>query len=191
MAITAPKILKFLSLDLVPTGVLNGHSFPKEWTATITGISSLTSTSTAEHNGTNVAVGDYIATDGKGKALKISALGASTESTLTCTVIDDQEVNEYIDEAGASVITASGTGSPGIIFQVRNGLPVLYATPLVSSYFDPSFISQLISRFSINNFPQEPVVFSDLTLNSLGVGKTASGTTGTIDTTNAVTTFAD
>lgn len=190
MAIVAPQLLQFLSLTLAPTGTLfNSHGFPKEWNATITGISSLTSTSSSSHNGTSVVEGDYIATDGKGRALKVTNIASSTTSTLTCTVVDDEEINSYIDENGSSAITASGTGSPGIIFQIRNGLPVLYATPLVSSYFDPSFISQLISRFSIHTLPIDPITFSNLKVNSLGVGKDPSGTAGTIETTDQIVTF--
>lgn len=190
MAIDAPQLLKFLSLTLVPTGTLfNSHGVPKEWNATITGISSLTSTSSSSHNGTSVLSGDYIATDGKGRALKITTITNSTTDTLTCKVLDDEEINSYIDESGSSAITAAGTGSPGIIFQIRNGLPVLYATPLVSSYFDPSFISQLISRFSIHTLPVDPITFSDLKVNSLGVGKDPSGNTGTIETTDQIVTF--
>lgn len=75
------------------------------------------------YNGLDVAVNDYVTTQ-PARALKIIEIIWADEDEVECIVEDDYRLNSKIDQnqAGESAIE---TGH-GILFQVVDGLPILY-----------------------------------------------------------------
>ena len=99
------------------------------------------------YDGRDVKVGDYVATCGGGKALQIMSItGTSTQTTVTCVVEDVNLVNAKLDEQGGW--DSAIPNGVGVLFEVVNGLPVVYPLPDVAISSLPSnFSAQLNDRF--------------------------------------------
>jgi len=97
------------------------------------------------YTGMDIQVGDYIADQQLGIALKIISIEAKTDTTISCVVEDILRYNMLKSSA------ASGTGifsvpSNAIIFEVNeDGLPII--DPIPPSGISPNFYANLMSRF--------------------------------------------
>ena len=107
------------------------------------------------YNGRDVKVGDYFTTTNGGRALKITNIVSFTADTVVCDAEDENQVNAKLDpNQGMESRIPNGSG---LLFEVKNGLPVLYPLPdALPGTFDETFAAQLISRFQsfiVNTVP--------------------------------------
>ena len=126
------------------------QGYPYQWTTTL-GITpspngSQYITTPFVYDGTDVVVGDYIATAGEGRILQIIAISSQTDITVECTVEDIDRENIMQDP------TVSGDGSIpdglGILFSVKNGMPILHPLPDgLPGFLPPQFSADIICRF--------------------------------------------
>lgn len=102
------------------------------------------------YTGQDVEVGDYIVTAGRGRILKIVSISSKTETNVACILEDENRENILSD------ITTSGDGGipegEGLLFAVKNGLPILHPLPdALASALPPYFSADIIARF-FNSF---------------------------------------
>jgi len=98
------------------------------------------------YDGNDVKVGDYVATTGQGRILKIVAISSQDGGSVDCTVEDRNRENIMMDE------TQSGSGGipdgEGLLFEVVDGVPVIHPIPDALSGSLPSyFVSDITCRF--------------------------------------------
>ena len=102
------------------------------------------------YDGSDVVVGDYILTSGnQGRVLKIVSIASQTADTVACVVEDEAQQNTLQDG------TANGDGGipagEGILFVVKNGLPILHPLPeALFGAIPPYFSADILARF-LNN----------------------------------------
>lgn len=98
------------------------------------------------YKGRDVKVGDYFTTTNGGKVLKITNIVSASDETVVCDAEDENQINAKLDpNQGMESRIPNGSG---LLFEVKNGLPVLYPLPdALSGTFDETFAAQLISRF--------------------------------------------
>lgn len=103
---------------------------------------------TGFYNGLHVNVGDYLTTTNSGLALKITKIVERSVNNIKCVVEDYNLINSKLIHN-----QTSESGIPngeGILFEVNNNMPILYPLPdALPGVFNPSFPSQLISRFQL------------------------------------------
>lgn len=128
-----------------------GGAIPKDykWLITITVVeqshSSYKTRKPYAYNGMDVQVGDYIADQQMGIALKIISIESKGDNFVSCVVEDTLRYNTM------KSTSASGSGifavpSNAIIFEVNDdGLPVI--DPIPPSGISPNFYANLMSRF--------------------------------------------
>ena len=156
MAYTKPAKLLRVSISGVTTAATysgadpwNGN--PIRWNATLT-VTAQPHSDTAStpvsgfYDGRNVAVGDYVASTGEGRVLRIFSISAQTASSVTCVLEDVNRVNTFQSQNQDGIgLISSGTA---YLFEVVNGYPILYPLPdalLGSLPF--TFATQIIARF--------------------------------------------
>lgn len=98
------------------------------------------------YDGFDVNVGDYIVTTGQGRILKIVAIDAQDGGTVSCVVEDENRENILLDA------TTSGDGGipdgEGLLFEVKNGWPILHPLPdALAGSLPPYFSADIIARF--------------------------------------------
>lgn len=99
------------------------------------------------YTATDVNVGDYIVTNGQGRVLKITAISEQTSTNyFVCTLEDERRTNIMEDD------TSNGVGSiplgEGLLFEVKNGWPILHPIPnALANLLPPYFASDVLSRF--------------------------------------------
>ena len=98
----------------------------------------------------DVVVGDCITTTGQGRMLKIVAISSQVDDVVECTVEDWNRENIMSDQ------TQSGDGGiidgVGVLFSVKNGMPILHPLPdnIVGS-LPHTFSADIIARFMNSN----------------------------------------
>ena len=95
-----------------------------EWNATIA-ITNAQIHKDGTYNGTNVNVGDFLCTSQAGRTMKIISISAQDAASVTCVLQDHLRGNSQTSSTGESVITAD----QGVLFEVHNGMPILYPLP--------------------------------------------------------------
>lgn len=98
------------------------------------------------YDGYDVNVGDYIVTSGQGRILKIVTIISQNGGEVACIVEDENRENILLDE------TTSGDGGipdgEGILFEVKNGWPILHPLPdALAGALPPYFSADIIARF--------------------------------------------
>ena len=98
------------------------------------------------YDGYDVNVGDYIVTSGQGRILKIVTITSQNGGEVSCIVEDENRENILLDE------TTSGDGGipdgEGILFEVKNGWPILHPLPdALAGALPPYFSADIIARF--------------------------------------------
>ena len=98
------------------------------------------------YDGLDVNVGDYIVTSGQGRILKIVTITTQNAGSVQCIVEDENRENILLDE------TTSGDGGipdgEGLLFEVKNGWPILHPLPdALAGGIPPYFSADIIARF--------------------------------------------
>jgi hypothetical protein len=96
----------------------------------------------------NLNVGDYVATDGAGRIMKIVAISAQDPTTASITVEDEFRLNQQQDGTGNSMPYIES--NRGIVFEVVEGRPILFpysdkSTSVVG--FIKDYADEIQSRF--------------------------------------------
>ena len=97
----------------------------------------------------NLLVGDYISTTGNGRIMKIVSITAVSPFNATVVVEDEYRLNQIQDSTGDN--TPWIESQNGIVFEVREGKPVLfpyteYSTSVIG--FVKDYAAELFSRFN-------------------------------------------
>ena len=97
----------------------------------------------------NLLVGDYISTTGNGRIMKIVIITAVSPFNATVVVEDEYRLNQIQDSTGDN--TPWIESQNGIVFEVREGKPVLfpyteYSTSVIG--FVKDYAAELFSRFN-------------------------------------------
>ena len=168
------KVPKLLSANIDVTGTnstwsgaeLNGVAY--RWDATIAVDTQTLSTPTDNtYDGTDVNVGDFIASTNRGECLEIIAISAQNAGEVTCVLEDRERFNSYAD--AGQIGDGSVPDGRGIIFEAQEGIPVLF--PLPSSFpaeLNPAFVDQIINRFKIRR--EDRTIFVKQSSHGLQVG---------------------
>ena len=97
------------------------------------------------YDGTDIIVGDFIATSNDGKFLKITSITSQTVQSAVVIAEDEDRLNTFQD------VTQNADGSiptvDGFLFEVRNGYPILFPMPPGLLDVFPNIGSQILSRF--------------------------------------------
>lgn len=101
-----------------------------------------------QYNGTDITVGDWIASGTQGKALQIIEITSQEFDLISIVVEDVERWNLFTDPTG------SGSGfiqtGPGVIFRTNNdGMPVL--GPVPDEYLPNTSVDDLMARFLARN----------------------------------------
>ena len=97
----------------------------------------------------NLLVGDYVSTTGNGRIMKIVSITAVSPFNATVVVEDEYRLNQIQDSTGDN--TPWSESQNGIVFEVREGKPVLfpyteYSTSVIG--FVKDYAAELFSRFN-------------------------------------------
>ena len=150
MATKPAKLLRIvLTLgSAVETSPTTG--MPVAWNATVSVTPQPHSSLDYGHNlfydGRDVSVGDWIVSANGGTALRIDGISQQSANTVKCILRDFGGENGVMDanQGGDGAIP----GGTGYLFEVANGVPVIYPLPdVLAGVFTPTFATQLISRF--------------------------------------------
>lgn len=96
----------------------------------------------------NLHVGDYVATEGAGRIMKIVAIASQSSTSATVTVEDEFRLNQQQDSTGN--LTPFITSNTGVVFEVVEGKPILFpysdkSTLIVG--FVKDYATEIQSRF--------------------------------------------
>lgn len=151
---TPAKLLRIHLRQTVPLGYFpdddGWQGYPYAWDATIDVIpqvhgSNATPTPYA-YTADDVKVGDYIVTNGSGRVLKITQISVVGPTYFGCVLEDENRTNILEDP------TASGDGNipggEGLLFEAKNGWPILHPIPsALAGQLPPYFASDILGRF--------------------------------------------
>lgn len=149
---------------------VSGTSLPVAWNATLVvtprAHSDLVADADGFYDGRDVKVGDYIATCGGGKALQIMSISSATSNLVSCNVEDVNLINAKLDENQAW--DSQIPNGPGVLFEVVNGLPVIYPLPTIGvGSLTLDFSAQLNDRFQ--SILPRPLTLADLNKAAVGL----------------------
>jgi hypothetical protein len=102
------------------------------------------------YTGLDIQIGDWIVTSGSGAALKINQINTATKTQISCVLEDVNRSNAFqnADQNGQGEIQMG----EGLLFSVKNGLPILYPLPDALPGTIPLTVGvQLISRAFYEN----------------------------------------
>jgi hypothetical protein len=149
---------KFTSISQESTyGIAPFDSIPYTWTAVISITAQQHGHPTAGnggngfyYNGTDVAVGQYLATSGDSKVLKIIAISSQSTSSVSLTLQDEDLYNYLMDVNGDGLIKNSAAYS-GFIFDVLNRDALVSGSAAIESLpsnMPNSSLSAIAARFA-------------------------------------------
>lgn len=130
------------------TKTVNSH--PVAWNATLTVTpqphSDLEVDADGYYNGNDIKVGDYVTTTNGGRALQVTTISSKNANAVSCILEDINQINAKLDtNQGYESAIPNGQG---LLFEVINGLPVIYPLPdTLPGTFDETFSVQLLNRF--------------------------------------------
>jgi hypothetical protein len=125
--------------------------FPVRWDANVTASpqthSSHQTREPYSYNAYDVNVGDVLTTMAFGRFLKIVSLNVVDMSSFTCVLedIDRENTFQADDQTGQGIGQVSD--GAGLLFEVQDGLPVLFPIPSLPSTIREGFIGEIFSRF--------------------------------------------
>ena len=99
------------------------------------------------YNLTDLNVGDYVSTNGSGKILKIVSISAKAAESATIVAEDELRTNQQQDSSGNS--QGYIPSSEGIVFEVKEGRPILFP---YSQYSESvvGFIKQQLQKLLVS-----------------------------------------
>jgi hypothetical protein len=149
--LTAPRLLRINVTRLDPTEAYGSGSFPSQpWKFRARFLvepqihSDMSTPRPGVYNGLDVQPGDFITTQ-KSKILKINQIESQTASQIVCICSDINRLNSSVDE-GQTGESAIETGY-GLLFTVRNGVPVLFPLPGNIQGLNSNDLIGIIGRF--------------------------------------------
>jgi len=191
MSFTPAKILlvsvpSYAPVNTWSSGVWAGY--PNQWQATITATAqphgSPATPTPYFYTASDIEIGDYLITGGRGRILKIISISAQSTDSLTCVLEDEFGENIYLDEnqLGDGGIPVGA----GLVFSVTNGWPILHPLPdyLVNA-MPPYFAANIMGRF----MQYRPTAFEPPTA-SLSVSPSFAEIGSTVNTVNLSWTFS-
>ena len=99
------------------------------------------------YDGNDIKVGDYIVTSGQGRILKVSAITSAADTVVQCVLEDENQQNTLSNEGqdGDGSVTSD---VDGLLFETKNGWPILHPLPnSLSGSLPPYFSADVIARF--------------------------------------------
>lgn len=175
MAITieSPKLLSIRLTKLKPRDMKNNFVYTYDATLDVTAQlhSGTTGKTPSQYDGSDINVGDYIATTSQGRVLKISEIKSAGPTRIECILIDEDQVNAAIDatQYGESAIDTDD----GILFELREGRPYLFPLPdILPGGLTEEFAIQIATRF--NFVSKEKNVNIEQTPHHFAVGETVT-----------------
>jgi hypothetical protein len=154
-----------------------------------------TTTRSGIYNGLDVIAGDYIASTGEGRVLKIASITSQTANSVAC-ILEDVDIYNALQDVTQSYdgLISNGLSNESYIFSIQSGKPILASIPLALPGNLPStFASAIAARFD-SVFPNTLIIGDGTTKKiTKDVGETlnlVAGTNITLgfdDTTNTVT----
>lgn len=104
------------------------------------------------YDGLNVNIGDYICTSGDGIVVKIISITSQSSSAVECVVEDVDRSNLFQDPTQTG--TGIGPDGEGYLFEVIDGMPILFPIPLtLAGSLTPYFASNILSKFLKDKTP--------------------------------------
>lgn len=154
-----------------------------------------TTTRSGIYNGLDVIAGDYIASSGEGRVLKIASITSQTANSVAC-ILEDVDIYNSLQDVTQSYdgLISNGLSNESYIFSIKSGKPILAPIPLALPGNLPStFASAIAARFD-SVFPNKLVIGDGVTDKiTKDVGETLNLVAGTnitlsfSDVTNTVT----
>lgn len=180
------KATKFIQCTISGVSVasqvtLNGTAgVAKQWNATLAVATQAHSDSSTRlpffYDGNDVAVGDYIASSGDGKFLKVVSISSKNANQVVCVLEDEDSVNALTDETGnLDGLIPNGPSNKAYIFEVRNGAPILANIPMaLPGNFAATFASNIFARFNAkfggpNTINKTALSVGDLTASNIDI----------------------
>lgn len=154
MSFIPPKVLFITLSNTMPVafwsegGPWNGAAY--QWSATLSVLPQAhgnpDTLTPYFYDGNDIAVGDCIATTGRGRILKVVEILSASDTLVTCVLEDEQQKNTFLNENqdGDGLISEN----EGLLFTVVNGWPILHPLPdALVGYLPPYFSADIIARF--------------------------------------------
>lgn len=111
-----------------------------------------------QYDGTDIAVGDYVATSVGGRILKVISISAQTRVSITCVLEDEFYINQV--HSNMQDFDGAIAENDGIVFEVHNGRPILFPfPPLPRGGLLAQFATEIQSRFDYVGYDR---FFSDI-----------------------------
>jgi len=169
MSLFRPAKLLPIRFELQTPFPSDFYSRKYKYSATITLINPQIHSDTTlngSYNLTDLNVGDYVATNGGGMVMKVTEIVSQSVETAEVYVEDEYRFNQQQDSTGNKI--AYIPSSEGIIFEVRNGRPVLFPYSIYSENiigFVKDSAVEILSRFDYLRIGKD--VFVDQTDSNL------------------------
>ena len=154
MTFVPPKVLSVTlsnvsELAWWPAGTQWG-AFAYRWTATLSVTAQQhgypDSPTPFFYDGNDIKIGDYVVTGGQGRILKVVGVSSATDTAVVCTLEDENRQNTFSSDLqdGDGLIPSS----EGILFETKNGWPILHPLPnALAGTLPPYFSADIIARF--------------------------------------------
>ena len=173
IVIESPKLLAIRITKLLPKDTKNNFVYTYDATLDVTAQlhSGTTGNTPAQYDGSDINVGDYVATTSQGRVLKISEIKSAGPTRIECILIDEDQVNAAVDSTqyGESAIDADD----GILFELREGRPYLFPLPdILPGGLTEEFAIQIASRFNFTG--KEKNINVEQTPHNFAVGETVT-----------------
>ena len=152
MSLIKPAKLLPIRFNLLSPLAPDSGGLQYQFNAKITSINPQIHSDSRENNSydlTDVNIGDYVATGGAGKLMKIVTISSQTAGSISVIVEDELRLNQLQDTTGNS--TAYIDNGEGILFEVKDGKPILfpytnYSATIVG--FVKDYAAEIFSRFN-------------------------------------------
>ena len=120
------------------------------------------------YDGSDINVGDYIATQAKGRVYKVIEVTSIAGAMATLVVEDDLRLNTFLDDSQAG--DGSMPTEMGLLFEVSNNKPILFPLPEpLPNTINYEFASQIQTRWDYTD--QGRTIYVDQNNHGLAVGQ--------------------
>lgn len=153
MPLTPPKVLLITLRGTAPVAFWSGggpwSGAAYRWSATLDVVpqphGDPTTPTPNFYDGNDVNVGDYIVTGGQGRIVKVVEIVAASDTVVQCVIEDEEQQNTLLGSANGDGLISE---TEGLLFEVKNGWPILHPLPdSLAGYLPPYFSADVIARF--------------------------------------------